>query len=187
VRLHPHAAGLVAILDPDWRRKIWLGGLWLLIPVVGWPALVFSTLLFPVACLSLALAPEQWLTLQETLFGVGAYAVLVSLIPSGFLQVSLTRRYRSAFALWRAIPFVARNLSLYLEAWWHSSLMSLAGHLALPLSPWGVVWCFLGIVAPGTGSGRRQVAEAAGLPVSVLDLHAFSVPLPRLFDRTEKT
>jgi hypothetical protein len=141
--------------------------------------------------------------------------VLVFLIPSGFLQVSLTRRYRSAFAFWRAIPFVARNLPLYLEAWWHSSLMSLAGHPALPLSPWGVVWCYLGIVfvfnelllraglvphgswlgraladprlAPGSGGTRRQVADGAGLPVSVLDLRAFSVPLPRLFDRTEKT
>jgi hypothetical protein len=40
MKLHPHAAGLVAIVDPDWRRKIWLGGLLLLTPVLGWPALV---------------------------------------------------------------------------------------------------------------------------------------------------
>jgi hypothetical protein len=287
VRLHPHAAGLVAILDPNWRRKIWIGGLLLLIPIVGWPAIVgfrsrfvprllgsdvpllpsfsdevlpqirdglkalavifgyqlplflavgfavahrgyvpdagafwlcaffvawpiFSTLSFPVACLSLAIVPEGWLSPLEALAGVTAYTVLVFLIPAGFLQVSLTRRYRSAFAFWRAIPFVARNLSLYLEAWGLSGLMSLAGHLALPLSPWGVVWCYLGIVllfnelllhaglAPPScwlaravedprfqneeRGFRRELLDAGGNPVAVLDLRLFSVPLPRGFD-----
>jgi hypothetical protein len=130
-------------------------------------------------------------------------------IPAGFLQVSLTRRYRSAFALWRAIPFVLLNFSLYLEAWWHSVLMSLAGHLALPFPPWGVVWCYLGIVflfnelllhagfvpqsswlgraitdprfEPGPRGLRREMIDAGGGPVAVLDLRAFSVPLPRRF------
>ncbi len=291
VRLHPHAAGLVAVLDPDWRGKIWIGGLLLLIPVLGWPALVgyrsrfvprllgseapllpswrdetaaqvrdglkalavifgyqlplfvalgsvaatrgyvpeatagwlcaffvawpiFSTLSFPVACLSLALAPEAWLTQREALAFVGAYGLLVFLIPSGFLQVSLTRRYRSAFAFWRAIPFVLRHFRLYLEAWWHSALMSLAGHLAVPFSPWGVVWCYLGIVfvfnelllhaglvphsswlaralserrfAPAASGARRHIVDAAGSSLTVLDLRAFSVPLPRAFDSAQQ-
>jgi hypothetical protein len=105
---------------------------------------------------------------------------------------------------------VAWKLSAHLEAWWRSGLMSLAGHLALPVSPWGVVWCYLGIVllfnellltaglAPrgcwlaravadprlqGLKRGwRRDLVDSRGDSVAVLDLRFFSVPLPRAFD-----
>src|SRR5204863_6693750 len=90
---------------------------------------------------------------------------------AGFLQVSMTGRHRAAFAVWRTLPFVARHLRGYCGAWWRSGIMSLAGHLALPLSPWGVVWCYLGILAlfnevlvhgrlaPGEGWLQRALAE----------------------------
>lgn len=288
MRLHPHAAGLVAILDPDWRRKLRRGGLVLLIPFLGWPAVlgyrtafvrhlfsdtaaplpdwdegvlghavtgfkamtvifgyllplylaigvvvaargfvpgvgtiavsaffvalpIFSTLSFPTTCIALASGPAAWLTTTECLAGLASFALLVFLLPAGFLQVSLTGRYASAFAFWRTIPFAVRNLPEYLEAWWHSSLMSLAGHLTLPLAPWGVVWCYLGIVmlfnevlqrsgsAPPGGwlaraladsrlqgharAGRFEQRDARGEIVSVLDLGAFSAPLPRALTR----
>jgi hypothetical protein len=208
----------VAILDRDWRRKLWRAGLVLMIPVVGWPAVlgyrtafvrhllsdsltplpawdegllthavagwkamavifgyllpvylalgwllaargfvpgpwfvaaaafffafpIFSTLSLPLACVALASAEQPALSAHECLAGIAAFSLLVFLLPAGFLQVSRTQPYTWAFALWRTIPFVARNLGAYLEAWWHSSLMSLAGHFTLPLAPWGVVRC----------------------------------------------
>lgn len=36
MRLHAHAAGLFFVDDPDWRRKLWRGGLTVLTPFVGW-------------------------------------------------------------------------------------------------------------------------------------------------------
>jgi hypothetical protein len=85
--------------------------------------------------------------------------------------------------------------------------MSLAGHFALPIAPWGVVWCYLGILtlfnevllaagaAPGEGwlaraladprfSGRGRLGfgtllDGRGRTVTVIDLGPFSAPLPR--------
>ncbi len=286
MRLHPHAAGLVAILDPDWRRKLWRAGLVLMIPFVGWPAVlgyrtafvrrllgpsdvpllpswdegilkhavtglramcvifgylaplylgfgllaasrgwvpgadalaltlffaafpIFSTLSFPTACL--ALASGGWLGTGECLAGLAAFALLVFLVPAGFLEVSRTGRYASAFAFQRTLPFVARNFAAYLEAWWHSSVIALAGHLTLPLAPWGVVWCYFGIVmlfnellrperggtdcwleralgdprlSARTGGRCLKNSDARGEPAVVLGVGAFSAPLPDLLRR----
>ena len=30
-------ASTFLVVDPDWRRKVWIGGLLLLVPIVGWP------------------------------------------------------------------------------------------------------------------------------------------------------
>ena len=38
--LHPRSAALALLLDPEWRRKLWLGGLVLCLPVIGWPAVL---------------------------------------------------------------------------------------------------------------------------------------------------
>lgn len=283
MRLHPHAAGLIAILDPQWRAKIFRGGLVLMIPFVGWPTLlgyrarfvrhlfapmdsvlpswngaffacfveglralsvifgylaplyatlawllhargwtpdatwwwlcagfcalpIFSTLSFPTACVLLACSPHPRLSATEALLFFAAFNVLIFVIPAGFLQVSLTGRHASAFALWRTLPFVWRHRRAYVAAWWHSSLFGLVGHFALPIAPWGVAWCYLGIVAlfneilvgaglaPGEGClqraladplfaprasfGRRVLRDAAGEGVRVLDCSLFSAPLP---------
>jgi len=285
VKLHPHAAGLYVILDPDWRRKIFRGGLLLCIPVLGWPAVlgyrtrlvrhlfadlpaplpdwegqffgcvrdglkamavifghllpiyvaiavtvhgrgyvpdrtalwllalfvafpIFSTLSLPLACLGLTLgAGGPWLSPGECALAIASYALVVFLVPAGFLRVSQTGRFRDAFAFWHSVPLVCRNLAAYAEAWWYSGLMSLGGHLALPLAPWGVVWCYVGILvvfnellhqrglAPGHGClahaladprlqarqriGLGQLADARGEPVTVLSVGLFSAPLPR--------
>jgi hypothetical protein len=60
--------------------------------------------------------------------------------------VSRSGRICSAFDLPQALARVGRCLPAYLEAWVGSGLISLVGHLCVPFSPWGVVWCYLSIV-----------------------------------------
>ena len=286
--LHPHVAGLLVVLDPRWRRKIFVGGLILMIPVVGWPAVLgyrsrfvrhmfsdtphplpewrgefwshvisgwkamgvifghlaplyvclaltlaqrdwhpdahwfwalafffvfpgFSPLSFPIACVALALEPRHLLSPGEALVFLAVFASIIYLIPAGFLAVSRTGKYRSGLAVWRTVPFVVRHARLYASAWWHSCLQSAFGHGCVPFTPWGVVWCFLSILAvfnevlvrigtaPGRGwleralldprfSGRGHVGrftllDGAGERVTALDVGSFSVPLPRWCDR----
>ncbi|MBL8858792.1 MAG: DUF4013 domain-containing protein [Planctomycetes bacterium] len=286
--LHPHVAGLLVVLDPRWRRKMFVGGLVLMIPVVGWPAVLgyrsrfvrhmftdtpellppwkghfwsyvlggvramavifgylspvyallawtllergwcpevqwawlalacflfplFAPLSLPIALIALAFSAEHWLSFTEASAFFVAFAALIYLVPAGFLEVSRTGRYMSAFALWRSLPFAWRERRAYIAAWFYSILQSLFGHFTLPFAPWGVMWCYIGIVslfnevlvqaneAPGQGwlqraiadprfdgrgrRGRFTVLDNAGERVSVLDVGPFSVPLPRLFDR----
>jgi hypothetical protein len=39
-----------------------------------------------------------------------------------------------------------RNFRSYGLAWYRSGVMSLCGHFVVPYSPWGIVWCYLGII-----------------------------------------
>jgi len=282
--LHGHVAGLCALADREWRSKLWTIGLWLFVPVLGWPAAlgyrtrfvrhlfgepsqvlpptrgaffgcaieglraigvifgylaplyailfalllrrgwqpggwalgltlfylaypIFSTLSLPVACLLFAAAQPALLSPSEAGLFLAAYGLLIFLVPAGFLQVTLSGRYRSAFAIWRSLPFLVRHLRAYSEAWWISGLMGILGHSVVPVAPWGVAWCYLGIIvcfnelllggsgAPRSagfdrlladprfrGRGRRakaRVSDANGEAVPILDLRLFSVPLPR--------
>src|SRR5262249_932348 len=168
---------------------------------------IFSTLSLPAACALLAASPHHWLSAGEAAAFTLAFALVVFAIPAGFLEVSRTGRHRSAFAFWRTLPFGCRPLRAYCGAWWRSGAMSLLGHLAVPLSPWGVVWCYLAVLvlfnellvhagrAPGDGWLARALADpqlqgdapvrvvelrdAAGEPAAVLALRWLSVPLPR--------
>ena len=144
---------------------------------------------------------------MECAVAVALWAAIVFVVPAGFLQVTLHGRHRAAFAIWRTLPFVRRNLRAYAAAWWHSGLASLGGHFALPIAPWGVVWCYLAIVAlfngvlvvagiaPGEGwlqraigdprfaprgrIGRFTLRDGAGATVTAIDLALFAAPLPR--------
>jgi len=71
---------------------------------------------------------------------------IVFFIPAGFLQVSKTGRYLAAFDIPAAAATIVANPSGYVKAWYHSVLISFVGHAALPLAPWGIVWCYLGII-----------------------------------------
>lgn len=218
------AEGLFLLHDPDWRRKIFTGGLLLMIPFVGWFAIlgyrkalishlfqgtqpplpawrggvwghiweglkaagvifaqylplylvlagillvrdaqferalliaplffalfpIFSTLAFP-----LAVAYWAWpgglesLKLGEAAALLAGYTLVTFVIPAGFLQVSRRGRYSAAFRYHESLPFLARNFRAYVLAWYRSGVMSLTGHLGIPYSPWGVVWCYLGII-----------------------------------------
>jgi len=290
VTLHPRSASLALLLDPQWRHRVWIGGLVLCLPVLGWPAVlgyraafvrhlredtatvlpvwrgqfwrhvgtgikamavvfghlaplyavllvlllsrgwrpdatagwlaaffvafpVFATLSLPVACVLAATGAKACLGPGEVALLLLGYATLVFLIPAGFLEVSRTWRFRSAFAVHRTWPFVWRHLRSYAAAWWHSGCMSLVGHLAVPFSPWGVFWCYLGIVtvfqeilwqaegtpqrgcmaraiaaqATGWGLGRRRMADVAARPVAVWELGSFAVPLPFSSRSPERT
>ena len=74
------------------------------------------------------------------------FTLATFVIPAGFLQVSRHGSCWSAFRLFEALSLIRRNLRLYLRAWRHSIVMSLSGHFAIPFSPWGIVWCYLGII-----------------------------------------
>jgi hypothetical protein len=282
--VHPHVAGLFPLADPAWRRRIFVGGLYLMMPLFGWPAIlgyrkelvlhlfgdaaaplppwkgrffhyfgeglksmgvifgylaplyatlfgvvlargfapgatsalivlffvvfpIFSTLSFPTACFLLAFGRDRaWITPGELAAFLAAFSVVIFLIPAGFLRVTVTGRYRSAFHLGRTLPLIRRHFRAYLAAWWYSGLMSLLGHLTIPLAPWGVVWAYLAIIflfneivhrdgtAPGTGwlerslgdprfaergrVGTARISDGAGSQAAILDLGAFSVPLP---------
>jgi hypothetical protein len=108
---------------------------------------IFSTLSFPVAVI-------YWTVFSETYRLPAAVAVVLLLvfsavvffIPAAFLQVSKSGSYWSAFDVRAAASTLRLHFRNYLLAWYHSILLSLAGHFALPFAPWGVVWCYLGII-----------------------------------------
>jgi hypothetical protein len=216
--------GLFLLRDPNWRDKVYVGGLLLLVPITGWftalgyrkaiierlyrgtePLLpewrnamwshtwegvkaaaviyaqflplsvllaailatrgvrmdprmaaaagffvlfpIFSTLAFPLA-VAVATWPDgpAYLHLGEAALFLLGYAAITFIIPAGFLQVSRTGRYTAAFGYHHSLPFLARNFRPYMGAWYRSIVMSLCGHFAVPFSPWGVVWCYLGII-----------------------------------------
>jgi hypothetical protein len=108
---------------------------------------IFSTLAFPlaVAYWSWPLGSE-YLHLWEAAVLLLGYGAITFVIPAGFLQVSQTGRYATAFRYHDSLPFLVRNIKAYVLAWYRSGAMSLCGHFAVPYSPWGVVWCYLGII-----------------------------------------
>lgn len=225
MRLHWRRAACFWRSDPAWHSKLFLAGLWLMVPVVGWliilgyrraaiealwhdsaasvlpewqgqwtaflrdgleaagvihahfaplylwmgaraftsphadvtPWLVglgvmllfpgLSTLAVPASLFWLRRgAPETAIGDLEAAAIVGLYCAVVLYIPSGFLRVSQTGRITSAFRIRENLSFIRRRFALYCEAWFVSGLLSLAGHSLLPLAPWGVPWCYLGIV-----------------------------------------
>ncbi len=217
------SASRYIVADPRWKSKIWTAGLVLLIPFIGWLALlgyrreavfrlaegaspilpnweaglwhylrgglqavgvihlylsplylwfalrvandsfigsvpwvpvllfflaipIFSTLIIPSGLIYARVTLSTLDVSEWELYALGAaFHLVVFFIPAGFLNVTRTRRMRSAFALWPAVQLIARHPRRYLEAWIGSSVMSLLGHFCLPFSPWGVVWCYLGI------------------------------------------
>jgi len=218
------AEGLFLLHDLQWRRKVYLGGLLLMIPFVGWFAtlgyrkalisrlyagdrpplpewrgevwthiwegmkatfVIFSQYLplyailiriliargaepgpiviiagvifalFPIfSPLAFPLAVVYWwfpggaelLHIGEAIGLIGGYTLVTFIIPTGFIQVSLRGRYSAAFRYHNSIPFMFRNFRSYVMAWYRSMAMSMCGHFAIPFSPWGVLWCYLGII-----------------------------------------
>lgn len=125
------------------------------LPDLPWPELAgffaFFFLLTPFLLPSLVIASSSWaggaaFSTAEVVGVLAYFALATFLIPAGFLQVSRTGCYRSAFRLGASVRFVVRHFALYLEAWTFSSLIALAGHFCIPFSPWGVFWCYQSIV-----------------------------------------
>lgn len=240
------ATCLFMVADPRWKKKIFVGGLVLMLPVVGWPMIlgyrkqaivnvlsgldpllpewrgnyarclgdglkamgvifvyvlpvtlliwatfserglpqdvswigvtlfllafpIFLPLAGPTLVLYLALGPERFFQPIEAVLLASAYAALVFLIPLGFLQVSRTGRFLSAFNLVAAVRLFISNPKAYCVAWIYSGVISLLGHLCIPLSAWGVVWAYLGIVYCFNeilflGGKDRQLLEKSQFP-----------------------
>lgn len=223
LKLNIAAACLFITEDRNWRKKVFIGGLVLLIPLVGWfillgyrkvcidnllgsdkkllpewegnylkylkegflcscvifiyllPAtslylgtlvsqnlvnilpikLILSTLFFfpifsplalPFSVLYLMFIAPEGLNYFCGFGIIFLYFFLVFLIPLGFIQVSIHKKYTSAFNFIECLKFGYRNFFMYIEAWFESSIISLIGHFCLPFSPWGVTWAYLGIV-----------------------------------------
>lgn len=217
------SAGLFMTAEVAWRRRIFIGGLLLLVPVVGWPLVlgyrrwvierlvngdaelvppwrgnlraicasglgamavihawysplylwiggrvvaaggaggtwwivaaalafalpIFSTLIIPAMILWLRFGANSPPGVGELMGMSAGFTLITFVIPAGFLQVSRTGRLVSAFRIDRDLTLIATHLPRYVEAWIGSGIMSLLGHLCLPLAPFGVVWCYLGIV-----------------------------------------
>ena len=218
-------SGAFVVRDPDWRKKIFFGGLLLLLlHPVGWPAalgyrkelisnlssgtqpllpewrghlvyffieglkamgvifgylsplylallflllvngvqpneywlyagffftacMIFSTLSFPSVLIYWTFFSDGYrVPFEICLVLLGAFGLIIFFIPSAFLQVSKSGRYLSAFNIPAAFSTLVTHWRAYVLAWYHSALMSLSGHLALPFAPWGVVWCYLAII-----------------------------------------
>jgi hypothetical protein len=223
LRLDWRAAATFLRADPEWRSKIFRGGLLLLLPPLGWPVALgyrkrlierlatraepllpsweagvlgywvegmralgvifahyaplfvlyavkvhahglpelpwlqlaaffaFFFLLTPFLLPSLVIASSGWaggsaFSSAEVLGVLAYFALATFLIPAGFLQVSRSGRFLSAFRLGASVRLVARHFALYLEAWTFSCLIALVGHFCVPFSPWGVFWCYQSIV-----------------------------------------
>jgi len=107
---------------------------------------IFAPIALPTTLAYLAAVPAEPLPAWLAALLIAAYAASVFVIPLGFLRVSLTGRYLSAFNLSECAKFGARNARLFLLAWFHSSIVSLLGHFCIPFSAWGVAWAYLAIV-----------------------------------------
>ncbi len=241
-RLDWRSACLFMTADAAWKKKILVGGCLLLLPLVGWPAIlgyrkeailrlkhgsspvlpdwnvgfghyvveglkaigIINAYYLPIylwLAFRFSSAPElqsfPWLTLTcvcallpifstlvvpavlfycrfvapvcamstSELAGLSAAFVLATfVIPAGFLNVTRTERLLSAFDLSRVCSLIVRHFRAYCEAWIGSGLISLVGHLCLPFSPWGIVWCYLAIVysfneVPQTGNAGDAPAD----------------------------
>lgn len=123
------------------------GEYWLYTAVFFCVCMIFSTLSFPSILIYWTFFSEQYQVPIETCFALLlAFSLIIFFIPAGFLQVSMSGRYLSAFNIPAAISTLTQHFRAYVRAWYHSALMSLCGHFAIPFAPWGVVWCYLGII-----------------------------------------
>ena len=159
---------------------LWSNGVGIDAPLVGGLVFFLACPLLSPASLPVAVAYWTFFSPGYRLPPTTAVALMticgaiVFFIPAGFLQVSRTGRYSAAFDIRAAAATIAANPSGYVRAWFHSVLISLVGHAFLPLAPWGIVWCYLGIIfifnsllqddaaacGPGSWYGRLRGADA---------------------------
>lgn len=101
------SACLACTTDPAWRRKIWRGGLLLMVPVVGWPLVLGYRRLFVERVLDgeVPLLPE-WRGNHRTALGYGLAAMAVIhawYTPLYLWLLALTADLR----LWAELPWAA--------------------------------------------------------------------------------
>lgn len=109
MKLHPHAAGLFFLDDPDWRRKLWRGGLTVVTPFVGWHIVLgYRRHLITHLCDGPDVMPEwRGNTRRHLVDGLKASCVIF-----GYLAPL----YVVAFALASSRGFDASDLSIWIPA-----------------------------------------------------------------------
>jgi len=154
----------------------------------------------------LVLSARGFLQPLDSALLLAAFLVMVFTIPAAFLQVSITGRFRSAFHVTRVATFLRNHGALYARAWRRSVPIAFTSHVVLPIAPWSIVWAYCSVMflfnealvasgehgsngwirraradprwAPSGRIGLRTVRDARGEDVCVLDLGAFSAPMP---------
>lgn len=98
------------------------------------PLLLF---VFPQVC--------EWIhftALESALIAI-SFAFFIFILPAAFLQVSITRRFRSAMSLGRTLRLIGAGPRAYLEAWAISLVATLAALCCGPILPWTIPWSYL--------------------------------------------
>lgn len=67
-------------------------------------------------------------------------------MPAAFMQISVHRKFISAFNVPQMVKLVIEDFHLYLEAWLLSLSATVIALLSGPLAPWGIFWSYLTIV-----------------------------------------
>ncbi|QDV09999.1 hypothetical protein Poly30_55600 [Planctomycetes bacterium Poly30] len=111
--------------------------------------LAFLNVAFPVlvTLFSLPVGGGPYLERGDAAWMIALFHLIIFLLPAGFLRVSATGRFRSAFQLTRTIPLVVRRFRDYVTAWWYALFMNLPPLPLLPFAPWGMFWGYLSSVA----------------------------------------
>ncbi|NIS07206.1 MAG: hypothetical protein GWO07_00215 [Candidatus Dadabacteria bacterium] len=107
---------------------------------------LFTPIALPLTVLYLIFLQGNGLDLITGISIIFFYGISVFWIPLGFLRVSKTGKYLSAFDIPKTFSFLRRNSLNYAEAWIDLSIISLIGHFCIPFSPWGITWAYLAIV-----------------------------------------
>ncbi len=125
------------------------------LPNISWLYVIFfflactivSTLSFPAVLVYMTFfSTEYRIPWMISLAMFLLFVLIIFFIPACFLQVSKSGRYRSAFNIPAAYSTLRLHFYPYCRAWYHSAIMSLVGHFALPFAPWGIFWCYLSII-----------------------------------------
>lgn len=124
-----HLAPLYGVLFGVVAARGWVPGPSALVGLAAFAvAPVFSPLSLPLAIL--AFAWSGWLAPHEAVALLAAFATLVFVVPAGFLEVSRTGRFASAFRVDRSLARILRDPRGYLDAW----IFGVAGQTAALLA-----------------------------------------------------
>ncbi|MEM6571677.1 MAG: DUF4013 domain-containing protein [Planctomycetota bacterium] len=169
----------------------WIGAaICLLVPI-------FTNIVLPIAILAASqpLRGGPYLEPGTALALSTAFHVLIFLVPAGFVRVSATGRFRSAFRLDRTLPLIRRRFGDYLRAWWFGLWMNLPILPLVLFCPWLLFWAYVGSLVlfnqlltdepvldgedrPRTASWLARAYDRADTEDRVLRTPFFSLPLP---------
>ncbi|MEM1448691.1 MAG: hypothetical protein AAF726_11505 [Planctomycetota bacterium] len=165
-------------------------GVCLLVPI-------FTNIVLPIAILAASLLARggPYLEPGTALPLSTAFHALIFAVPAGFVRVSATGWFRSAFRLDRRRPLIHRRWGDYLRAWWFGLWMNLPIFPLVPFCPWLLFWAYVGSLVlfnqllidepvlegedrPRTASWLVRAYDQADGEDRVLRTPFFSLPLP---------